>query len=285
VGPTAAGPTDGVPNAGGDRAYRTNAAAAAAWRSDGAASCLAMGVLATTGRVSLSMLVLVLLLARGTAGVIAHRASRSRRGQAAGITPLSDGPAAPPPDVAWAQARSRFDRLCAECATYECDPIRVLRLPALADVAVPSTGRFVEALAEAQALQTDAYPGPDGHATGFVAGQRCPCPTVVSPRAASAVLVDLPEGPPPGRGRTGSRPASLPTFLHAADPNRLRSGLPFSRSSIRGDRARWPDTVHTAQPSPSSRRGEPGPCHPASSVQKSTRTTWPCSSTSRMTRS
>jgi hypothetical protein len=52
-----------------------------------------------------------------------------------------------------------------EYAAYECDPISVLRLPALADVTVPSTGRFVEA----QALQTDAFPGHDAHATGYVA--------------------------------------------------------------------------------------------------------------------
>jgi hypothetical protein len=35
----------------------------------------------------------------------------------------------------------------------------VLRLPALADVAVPSTARFVDALAEAQALCTEEHPG------------------------------------------------------------------------------------------------------------------------------
>ena len=44
----------------------------------------------------------------------------------------------------------------------------VLRLPALSDVSVPSTGRFVEAFAEAQALETDAFP-PETHATAFVA--------------------------------------------------------------------------------------------------------------------
>ena len=129
-----------------------------------------MGVLAATGRVVLSVLVLVLLLGAWPAVVVTHRTSRSLGGRAAGIAPLPARPAAPPrPDVAWAQARSRFDRLCAEYAAYECDPISVLRLPALADVTVPSTGRFVEALAEAQALETDAFPGPDAHATGFVA--------------------------------------------------------------------------------------------------------------------
>jgi hypothetical protein len=43
----------------------------------------------------------------------------------------------------------------------------VLRLPALSDVSVPSTGRFVEAFAEAQALETDVFP-PESHATAFV---------------------------------------------------------------------------------------------------------------------
>ena len=135
-----------------------------------AAVWLAMGVLAATGRVVLSVLVLVLLLGACPALVVTHRTSRSLGGRAAGIAPLPARPTAPPrPDVAWAQARSRFDRLCAEYAAYECDPISVLRLPALADVTVPSTGRFVEALAEAQALETDEFPGPDAHATGFVA--------------------------------------------------------------------------------------------------------------------
>jgi hypothetical protein len=46
--------------------------------------------------------------------------------------------------------------------------MQVLRLPALADVSVPSTARFVDAFAEAQALDTDAFPGPD-HAARYVA--------------------------------------------------------------------------------------------------------------------
>jgi hypothetical protein len=61
--------------------------------------------------------------------------------------------------VGWLDARQRFDRLRGEYAGYECDPVQVLRLPALADVTVPSTARFVDALAEAQALRTDEHPG------------------------------------------------------------------------------------------------------------------------------
>ena len=58
----------------------------------------------------------------------------------------------------WSRARERFHRVRAEYAAYECDPILVLRLPALADVSVASTARFVDAFAEAQALETDALP-------------------------------------------------------------------------------------------------------------------------------
>jgi hypothetical protein len=75
----------------------------------------------------MATIVLVLLLGAWPAVVVTHRMSRSLGGRAAGIAPLPARPAAPPrPDVAWAQARSRFDRLCAEYAAYECDPISVL---------------------------------------------------------------------------------------------------------------------------------------------------------------
>jgi hypothetical protein len=66
----------------------------------------------------------------------------------------------------WRAARRRFDALRGEYAGYECDPLAVLRLPALADVTVPATARFVDAFAEAQALDTDTVP-PVGHAAKF----------------------------------------------------------------------------------------------------------------------
>ncbi|HEY3262519.1 MAG TPA: hypothetical protein VGJ95_20000 [Pseudonocardiaceae bacterium] len=63
-----------------------------------------------------------------------------------------------PPVNAWRHAKSRFATLRSEYAAYECDALAVLRLPALADVTVPSTARFVEAFAEAQALDVDSPP-------------------------------------------------------------------------------------------------------------------------------
>lgn len=87
----------------------------------------------------------------------------------AGVAPLPARPPAPPrPDLVWAQSRRRFDALRSAYAAYECDAMAVLRLPALADVSVPSTARFVDAFAEAQSLDTDAFPG-GRHAQGFVA--------------------------------------------------------------------------------------------------------------------
>jgi len=79
-------------------------------------------------------------------------------------------PAAPalPPVDRWRLAKNRFAGLRAEYAAYECDAIAVLRLPALADVTVPSTARFVEAFAEAQALDVDGTPPPQ-HRDRYVA--------------------------------------------------------------------------------------------------------------------
>lgn len=72
--------------------------------------------------------------------------------------------AAPVPD--WRATRTRFAQLRSEYGQFECDPLAVLRLPALTDVTVPSTGRFVEAFAEAQALDTDTEP-PAAHRARF----------------------------------------------------------------------------------------------------------------------
>jgi hypothetical protein len=111
-----------------------------------------------------------LLLGAALFLAVRHRRRRRRsRIGAAGTAPLPRSPAPPPrPDLAWSRARTRFGTLRTEYAAHECDPMAVLRLPALSDVTVPSTARFVEAFAEAQALETNAFP-PGGHAAKFVA--------------------------------------------------------------------------------------------------------------------
>ncbi len=99
--------------------------------------------------------------------MLVNRRRHRRRLAAAGTAPLPQRPPPPPrPDLAWQRARARFATLRSEYAAHECDPMAVLRLPALSDVSVPSTARFVDAFAEAQALETDAFP-PPSHAASF----------------------------------------------------------------------------------------------------------------------
>jgi hypothetical protein len=98
------------------------------------------------------------------------RATRIPRADRARALPA--GPAEPAgrrsvgPRAEWAAARARFAQLRSEYGQFECDPLAVLRLPALTDVTVPSTARFVDAFAEAQALDTDTAP-PAEHAARF----------------------------------------------------------------------------------------------------------------------
>jgi hypothetical protein len=127
----------------------------------------AVGTVATLAVLAvLALLPMMVLAAVAYLGV--RRRRRARRGVAAGTAPIPARPAARPrPDLVWARARDRFHALRAEYAGFECDAMQVLRLPALADVSVGSTARFVDAFAEAQALESDRFPGAE-HAAGFV---------------------------------------------------------------------------------------------------------------------
>jgi hypothetical protein len=108
-----------------------------------------------------------------------QRSSNRRRGEPYPERfPVQDGQLAQParpalrqdqhrlPGVDWRATRARFAQLRTEYAQFECDPLAVLRLPALTDVTVASTGRFVDAFAEAQALDTDTEP-PGAHCARF----------------------------------------------------------------------------------------------------------------------
>jgi hypothetical protein len=132
---------------------------------------VALGVVSTVAMIILAILtgvvIAIPLLVPGMVAVAAVRQRRRaalRRGRAPGTAPL---PAAPPrPEVEWNRARERFIALRTEYAAFECDPMQVLHRPALADVSVGSTARFVDAFAEAQALETDSFP-PEEHAASF----------------------------------------------------------------------------------------------------------------------
>ncbi len=58
----------------------------------------------------------------------------------------------------WRLARDRFAALQREYAAFEADPRAVAARPALTDVTVPATARFVQALADAEYLRTDDEP-------------------------------------------------------------------------------------------------------------------------------
>ncbi|PZS40338.1 MAG: hypothetical protein DLM62_03400 [Pseudonocardiales bacterium] len=132
-------------------------------------------VLAGAGVVTVALFALMaifgqfLLVGAGSVVVVRHLHRRHRHRRAMGPTqPAAVSPAAraaPVPD--WRAARARFVQLRSEYGQFECDPLAVLRLPALTDVTVASTGRFVDAFAEAQALDTDTEP-PAAHCARFV---------------------------------------------------------------------------------------------------------------------
>ena len=101
-----------------------------------------------------------LLLAAALLGVFVLLRRSFRRSRA--VDPERVSASVPPsanPLQAWQRAKADFDRLRVEYSAHECDPVQVLRRPALSDVSVPSTARFVDAFAEAQSLDTDAHPG------------------------------------------------------------------------------------------------------------------------------
>ncbi|HKR48750.1 MAG TPA: hypothetical protein VJT72_04070 [Pseudonocardiaceae bacterium] len=129
-------------------------------------------LLASVGVITvITVTLLTMLLAFGPfvlAGVgaftVARHLHRRRRRVGRGQHPKVAPPrptapvAGPPPVPDWRATRARFAELRSEYSRFECDPLAVLRLPALADVTVASTGRFVDAFAEAQALDTDTEP-------------------------------------------------------------------------------------------------------------------------------
>ncbi|WP_224391680.1 hypothetical protein [Pseudonocardia sp. ICBG1293] len=105
----------------------------------------------------------------------------------AGTPPLTASAVAA--EQEWRRARADFQRVRGEFAAHEADPLEVLRRPALSDTTVPATGRFVDAFAAAQALDTPV--GPTATATSAPS----------TPRAAPGG----PRGrPPTGSGSPGS---------------------------------------------------------------------------------
>ncbi|MGB8962714.1 MAG: hypothetical protein WCC38_12250 [Pseudonocardiaceae bacterium] len=133
---------------------------------------LCAALLAGAGVVTVALFALMavlgqlLLVGAGSVVVVRHLHRRRRRAtgreQPAAVRPSAW--AAPVPD--WRATQARFVQLRGEYGQFECDPLAVLRLPALTDVTVASTGRFVDAFAEAQALDTETEP-PAAHCARY----------------------------------------------------------------------------------------------------------------------
>lgn len=68
----------------------------------------------------------------------------------------------------WDDAVARHRATAQAFGEVECDVDALLRMPALADVAEPATARFIDSFAEANALRTEEFPGPE-YAPRFVA--------------------------------------------------------------------------------------------------------------------
>jgi len=96
-------------------------------------------------------------------------------------------PEQPPLRARWEKAREQYGRVAAAYGDYESDPLQVLKLPALADPEVPSTGRFINAFHEAMALHTESFP-PEVMAKQFVAAARLAEQAWVAAREAAAKL-------------------------------------------------------------------------------------------------
>lgn len=121
-----------------------------------------LGMIAVRLAFALAELLFPILLIGAMAWILMRAISRSRR------DPAPVAPPAPSGEQVWARAKAGFDRVRVEYTAHECDPMSVLRRPALSDVSVASTARFVDAFAEAQALDTETYPG-SPHDAGYVA--------------------------------------------------------------------------------------------------------------------
>ncbi len=126
------------------------------------------GTLLTVLGIALGLM-LVVLLAMAYVAIQAGCWLSRRMVSTPGRVPHQRGaPTVVPAAPDWHAERRRFADLRAEYGALECDPLAVLRIPALTDVRVAATARFVDAFAEAQALDTDREP-PAAHATSYAA--------------------------------------------------------------------------------------------------------------------
>lgn len=196
-----------------------------------------LGALAVAALYVLLKLLPYLLLAAAACALVLWgraRLRRRRRGRAGRETA----------EQAWHRARADFRHVRAGYAAHETDPAAVLRRPALSDVAVPSTARFVDAFAAAQALDTDGYPGEPYGASYVRAVDAAARAWRAAVEAADRIRLS---GLDPDERRTVERVLKLLTTARDSDsePERLAA---YARARTELDRLDRTGVVHLPRP-------------------------------------
>ncbi|ANY08174.1 hypothetical protein [Pseudonocardia sp. HH130630-07] len=189
--------------------------------------------------VQVLLVVLVALLVVGAWKAV----RRPDRHQVSG-TPPAVAPTRVTAEQQWRRARAEHQRVRAEFAAHETDPMAVLRRPALSDVAVPSTARFVDAFAAAQALDTDGYPGEPYGASYARAVEHARRAWRAAVEAADRIRL---AGLTPDERRAVERVVKLLTTARDSDsePERLAA---YARARTELDRLDRAGTVHLPRP-------------------------------------
>jgi hypothetical protein len=125
----------------------------------------------------------------------------------------------------WHQARRRFAALQAEYAAFEADRGAVAARPALADVTVPATARFVQALGDAEFLATETEPAGPRRVEFANAVDRADAAWQDAQRVAEGLAQARREG---YRGDAGPAGHAAPHETRAVDPAPPRVAPPGS---------------------------------------------------------
>ncbi len=202
------------------------------WVADGTVEGLGAALLA-----AVADLVAAAIAAAVATVILARRGVRRVRTVVLGHPDGREGRLSAYGSARWMLARDRFAALQREYTSVESDPREVAARPALVDVSVPSTGRFVEALADAQDLATATEPADPRRREEFVAGggpgggrvgggvpdrggaRRSPGEIVREPRAESAAE---PRTAPVVTPAPTLAPGYVPAFPRRRGPRRVR---------------------------------------------------------------
>lgn len=137
----------------------------------------------------------------------------------------------------WHLARDRFAALRSEWAAFEADRGAVARRPALTDVSVPATARFVEAYGDAEFLLTEAEPAGPRRGEFVEAVDRAEASWAEAQRVADEL------GAAPGHGSAagpGDAPVGHSRGFHAAPHQGTSRAVDPPRSAGTAGRAGAP---------------------------------------------